>query len=537
MAGVGLTGEIVPLNGASFPVFEDISGKGGYQAVPNVAARDAIPANFRKISMLVGLQDTGVVYKLDGGVTNADWAVFGGSAALTVPVFQNTFYCTPGATPSSNVFTTLQTAFDAVVPGTPTLILAAPITWTENIDVPTGLTVALAPEQFGGFRGAVNGTVTWHVATPDLLSIEGFDLPGGIAQQQFGTSNGPATLRLGNLVCDGITGAPTHAVVTLLCYGELDNDMRLGGSGNAINGNVILENTTTTGPITTPQLSAINSQVFNQITCPQLVFIATEFGSVNIICSGAVILDNYSAYQFKSAIFSGGGTVSLASGDTLEQHDAGTGGATPDLDFRSHSSLRFALDQDTTPTFAAPLYSQILELHLVQDGAENWIWNWPGNVRNPPTVPLTGQFETLIYYCRETNLYYPFSQVDVEGLRPRRPPGSGNISSGVLGTDSGTVLARANLGSYQVNVSVTINTASGAGALAVDINWFDSTGLPRTKRVVPPVLTTGQNFDSGSMNLYSQAGTSITYDIVATTPVVGNPIGVVTFDVMQLSAG
>lgn len=79
-SGVQITGLIKPLNNGSFPVFEDTDGLGGWRAVPNVAARDAIPANYRKIGMVVvdQSQDPSVAYQLVGGILNVNWQLLSG---------------------------------------------------------------------------------------------------------------------------------------------------------------------------------------------------------------------------------------------------------------------------------------------------------------------------------------------------------------------------------------------------------------------------------------------------------------------------
>lgn len=78
-SGVQITGLIKPLSGGLFPVFEDINGLGGFRAVADLTARNAIPAIFRKIGMVVTLQTSGLAYELVGGITNNDWVPFGGS--------------------------------------------------------------------------------------------------------------------------------------------------------------------------------------------------------------------------------------------------------------------------------------------------------------------------------------------------------------------------------------------------------------------------------------------------------------------------
>ena len=55
----------------------------GFQVVDTLADRDAIPAGVREAGMWVSVAETGVVYYLDGGITNADWALVDLSRPLT----------------------------------------------------------------------------------------------------------------------------------------------------------------------------------------------------------------------------------------------------------------------------------------------------------------------------------------------------------------------------------------------------------------------------------------------------------------------
>lgn len=79
---VTLTGFIAPTDDAdTYATHDDTYGRGGFRAVANLAARDAIPTDRRKEGMLVRLLDTGVSYTLSGGITNSDWT--GYSAGFT----------------------------------------------------------------------------------------------------------------------------------------------------------------------------------------------------------------------------------------------------------------------------------------------------------------------------------------------------------------------------------------------------------------------------------------------------------------------
>lgn len=74
--GVQLTGEILPLATAvpTFPVFEDIRGKGGYYAaVLDIPARNAILSTFRKEGMLVYVKKTKCIYALQPDLTT--WSI------------------------------------------------------------------------------------------------------------------------------------------------------------------------------------------------------------------------------------------------------------------------------------------------------------------------------------------------------------------------------------------------------------------------------------------------------------------------------
>lgn len=84
--GVGITGLIANLPGTitPYPTQDPSLELGGYRSVANIAARDAIPANFRVIGMQVTLIDTGDTYQLVGGITNADWVLKATSAITSI---------------------------------------------------------------------------------------------------------------------------------------------------------------------------------------------------------------------------------------------------------------------------------------------------------------------------------------------------------------------------------------------------------------------------------------------------------------------
>jgi hypothetical protein len=83
---IGLSDVLAPLG--EFPILEDINLKGGYQVVSDTSARDAIPANKRKIGMQVYTVATAQLWVLYPDLTNSSWAisVSGASVTSTAPV-------------------------------------------------------------------------------------------------------------------------------------------------------------------------------------------------------------------------------------------------------------------------------------------------------------------------------------------------------------------------------------------------------------------------------------------------------------------
>lgn len=74
---------IKPKNNGAFPLVEDSDFKGGFRAVANNTARDAIPTAHRTAGMWVWVDGTSTLYKLGAGLTNGDWTAvtFGGFTA------------------------------------------------------------------------------------------------------------------------------------------------------------------------------------------------------------------------------------------------------------------------------------------------------------------------------------------------------------------------------------------------------------------------------------------------------------------------
>jgi len=71
--GVGLTDFVQPLG--NFAIAKDDDLLGSYRSVANAADRNAIPAERRKVGMLVRTNDTQETWVLGPGITNSDWTL------------------------------------------------------------------------------------------------------------------------------------------------------------------------------------------------------------------------------------------------------------------------------------------------------------------------------------------------------------------------------------------------------------------------------------------------------------------------------
>lgn len=82
LPGTRVTAPIVPTDSADvYPTHEARFGKGGWRAVANLAARNAIPADRRETGMQVYVEDQRRTFVLRGGVGNANWQ----EVAVSVP--------------------------------------------------------------------------------------------------------------------------------------------------------------------------------------------------------------------------------------------------------------------------------------------------------------------------------------------------------------------------------------------------------------------------------------------------------------------
>jgi hypothetical protein len=72
--GINLGAPILPATEEDiFPTHDASYGKGGYRAVANITARDAIPAERRSVGMIVRTLDTGKNWILGANLQNTSW--------------------------------------------------------------------------------------------------------------------------------------------------------------------------------------------------------------------------------------------------------------------------------------------------------------------------------------------------------------------------------------------------------------------------------------------------------------------------------
>lgn len=322
-SGVQITGLIKPLNGGSFPVWEDIDGLGGWRSVADITDRDAIPANYRKIGMVVVDETTGIAWQLSGGITNADWigiAVFyqtvKGSDDIALPQqpnfhfnaelvvaddpaiqatrvsapgiaiaqaaaiaaaqpFKGTYYVNPAFAGTqlgsqSSPFTSYTTAIAAAVAAglsSAIFLLAAGSTTTENVVLPTTGNWELASESSLGITSAtLNGNVTCNATpTPSSYAITNINVLGAVTGVSAASRS---HLVLTNSVVEGavsLTGTGAGRWV-LICDGKASSTLNGYGGFNdsttTVTGAIVATSWYFTGAISLTALSASDQSFF-----------------------------------------------------------------------------------------------------------------------------------------------------------------------------------------------------------------------------------------------------------------------------------
>ena len=200
-AQIKLVGNITTSGVANYPTHIDSLSKGGYMSMPDIAARDAIPALRRKYGMLVFVQDNGIIYKLNAAtLANADWVIY--SLGATADVDAGTLTGTAlKSTITGSYLTSVGTIATGVWSGTAVAIAKGG----------TGLTAAGTNGQILTSTSA--GTLTW--TTPSTTSTPDVFLPTVVigTQQWMEKNLDVMTYRDGTVIPE-VTGDAAWAALT-----------------------------------------------------------------------------------------------------------------------------------------------------------------------------------------------------------------------------------------------------------------------------------------------------------------------------------
>lgn len=185
MSGVGISGIIANLPGTvtPYPTQDPSLELGGYRTVADSTARDAIPANFRVLGMLVTLQSTGVTYQLFGGLANANWIVYT-NAAFAGAYYVNSAFTGVQLGSQSNPFTTVAAAFAfAAVIGVTSGAVFLGQNHTENVVFPAAGNWELAGINSSGINTVLlTGTVDISFAvTPGRRQLTNLTVSGAVS--------------------------------------------------------------------------------------------------------------------------------------------------------------------------------------------------------------------------------------------------------------------------------------------------------------------------------------------------------------------
>lgn len=244
MAGVGLTGKIVPLNGGNFPVFEDINGQGGYRAVPTIADRNLLTMTggpFLKVGMLVLVQALQCVYSLDPGL--ATWSFF---TSLTSLAKQPAWFVDSAAGSDDNDGTALASALRTVeelsarlCPGGRVFQLVNAVT----VQLRGTLGILSLNVDWGNFVLRVSGQVA--SSAPITIATIGAANPAAnvrgqittaagafVAKQRIRVVSGAAAGAM--TICTGLNGPATSAFVTALWYNFLTSSVAAPAPGDQV---------------------------------------------------------------------------------------------------------------------------------------------------------------------------------------------------------------------------------------------------------------------------------------------------------------
>jgi hypothetical protein len=361
MSGVGISGLIANLPGTvtPYPTQDPSLELGGKREVPNAAARDAIPANFRTIGMIVTLQDTGVSYELFGGLTNADWKVFTGAPLKGVYHVDPTFAGIQLGS-ESNPFTSITACFAAAATAGFThgaIVLCPGCNTTENVTFPlTGDWEIRGSQTYGLFSTIITGNVVSSSSASARRTLRSVQVTGTL------TGNCSAgTQRI--VLLDGslITGATTLTVT-----GAGIQRLSSGSSVNEFSGSGILQNffqgaVTLTGQfagssaIFSTSLSVTMNSSFVDCLMPPTT-IANTAGGIVFYMQGCA---NSVGGSLAFTVSGGGFLIMQCDGTTLEEFSRVGLNITGDVRMQSFMGGRSSVSTQVTNVGVTPLLGKL----------------------------------------------------------------------------------------------------------------------------------------------------------------------------------
>ena len=192
--GVAVGGYFVPTDTAdTYAVTDSQYGLGGWHEVAGTTEREAISAQRRRQGMAVYQVDTGEVWVLETGITNADWALLstGGATGTQRDV---TFVLRGDLVAGNDVTNTVTIASAGTITGARVVMSTAPVGANAIFDIKCNNTPIAKP---GDRLTVINGATTGVITTLDVtafISPSGFTL--NIVQVGSTTPGGWAIITL-----------------------------------------------------------------------------------------------------------------------------------------------------------------------------------------------------------------------------------------------------------------------------------------------------------------------------------------------------
>lgn len=575
MSGVGLTGLIKPLNDASFPVWEDINGLGGYRSEATNTARDNIPANFKKVGMCVYVQATGLTWQWSGSA----WVAFGSGGGATQP---GVYLVSPGAG-------TLAAAIaQAVTDGKTTAqFILAPGTYTGAVTISGSVNYSFALFGYCGIPAAdVTGAVTWNISNNATIAWNGVNLTTPIFHDAGGgSSNVQWTWGAGALGDVVVNNTLVHSVQVSL-VGPLFGSTQAAFSASCVagalpvNGVVTANNAALTGAI------ACSSFRGNYVFLAGITIAAGENCILRNSESdpGTVFAFTASNKQLlvdeTTATYTGGGQITTTgAGSTVLVYQnpallvTGADSATGVYDF--------SIGVADSAVVRWPVLTHSFEIIIGEAGAANGkkirfvfaatgtghtmgLRDAGGQTINFPTLTDGTLDQVVLGSSNDTALWADVERIGgvwlctAVGYAPHVRSNNVTNESGVSAdnvTDAlnvlnhrrpfkysdfglnGNVSEQTNIdispnpapaGLYRINVEASIAGGAAAGVFVISVTATPHNGTPVTYSMAP-ISAVGASTQQASWIISSDGSTKMVYNLHFTTPLSGTCVGYVQF--------